>query len=258
VKAASLRRRIRNLVKHDVPDFLAAARLVPWGGEDETERLRRQVKRITWFHQIDLGHGIVTPGPDPSADKLKTFGIPERLDGLRVLDIGAWDGFFSFEAERRGARDVLATDSFSWSGGGWGTKAGFNLVHRVKGSRVRSQTIDVLDLHPDRVGGRFDLVLCLGVLYHMQHPLLALERAFSVTKKQLILETHVDMLDCDRPALAFYPGAEVGLDPTNWCGPNPQMVVAMLKTVGFREVQTLPGPVYFTPSSPRMVFHAWR
>jgi tRNA (mo5U34)-methyltransferase len=255
--ATALRRRVKDLVRFDLPDLLSATRVFPGGGQARLERLRRRLAQVTWFHRIDLGNGIVTPGIDPSADKLKTFGIPESLEGQSVLDIGAWDGFFSFEAERRGARRVLATDSFCWGGGGWGSKAGFNLAHKVLRSRVRSKTIDVLELCPEKIG-MFDLVLCLGVLYHMKHPLLALERVFSVTKKQLILETHVDMLDCNRPAMAFYPGDEVGLDPTNWCGPNPQMVVAMLKTVGFQKVEIMGDPVYFTAISPRMVFHAWR
>jgi tRNA (mo5U34)-methyltransferase len=257
MKVGAFRSRIKDLLRYDLPDLLNAAHVYPGSKEARLERIKRRVAEITWFHRIDLGNGIVTPGIDPSPEKLKTFGIPESLQGLSVLDIGAWDGFFSFEAERRGARDVLATDSFCWSGGGWGTKAGFNLVHKIRHSRVRSRTIDVMQLSPSRIG-QFDLVLCLGVLYHMKHPILALERVFSVTGKQLILETHVDMLDCDRPAMAFYPGKELGLDPTNWCGPNPQMVVAMLKTVGFQKVEIHGGVEYFTKISPRMVFHAWR
>ena len=114
----------------------------------------------------------------------------------------------------------------------------------------------MLDLSPQTVGV-FDLVLFLGVLYHMRHPLLALERIFSVTGQQLILETHIDLLSCERPAMAFYPGSELNGDWTNWCGPNPPMVVSMLKTVGFREVKVHAGP-FVGPASTRMVFHAWR
>jgi tRNA (mo5U34)-methyltransferase len=238
--------------------------------------VRAEVAQITWFHRIDLGNGVITPGVDDTPGKLQRFGLPGDLTGKTVLDVGAWDGFFSFEAERRGASRVLATDAFSWSGGGWGTKQGFDLAHRVLQSRVESQEVDVLDLSPETVG-TFDLVLCLGVLYHMRHPLLALERVASVASDMLILETHVDMLDCPRPAMAFYPGAEVHCDPTNWCGPNPAMVAAMLRDVGFRRVRVHAGPYYLPrrtfrlwlrsllggrgrvpPCSARMVFHAWR
>src|SRR5207244_3092089 len=120
-----------------------------------------EVTKINWFHRIDLGHGVVTPGIDDSPAKLARLGLPDDLTGKTVLDVGAWDGFFSFEAERRGARHVLATDAFSWGGGGWGTKHGFELAHRALGSRVESRWIDVLDLSPETVG-TFDLVLFLG------------------------------------------------------------------------------------------------
>jgi tRNA (mo5U34)-methyltransferase len=192
--------------------------------------------------------------------------IPQDLTGLSVLDIGAWDGFFSFEAERRGAKRVLATDSFCWGQGGWGSKAGFDLARQILGSRVEDLVIDPLDLTPERIG-TFDLVLCLGVLYHMRHPLLMLERVFSVTSHHLILQTQVDLSALDRPALAFYQGTELNNDPTNWCGPNPAAVVAMLKSVGFKDVRIisrwlarevtladLNGP----PVSGHITVHAWR
>lgn len=219
------------------------------------EELKREVAKINWFHTIDLGHGVLTPGLC-DANKGKKI-LPKNLEGMTVLDIGAWDGFYSFEAERHGASRVLATDSYSWSGEGWGTKAGFELARKALNSQVEDKTIDVLDLSPDNVGV-FDLVLFLGVLYHLRHPLLALERVASVTGKQLILETHVDLLTCRRPAMAFYPGTELNNDPTNWCGPNPLMVKAMLETVGFREVKVFKSPFTGRLFKKRMVFHAWR
>ena len=85
------------------------------------------MKEIKWFHSIPLRDGIVTPGLDNSMDKLGQVCLPADLTGKSVLDIGAWDGFFSFQAERNGAKRVLATDHFCWSGPGWGTKAGFDL-----------------------------------------------------------------------------------------------------------------------------------
>src|SRR5438067_203919 len=78
--------------------------------ETEQENLRKEVAQITWFHRIDLGHGIITPGPDDSPAKLKGLRLPVNLQGISVLDVGAWDGFFSFEAERRSASRILATD----------------------------------------------------------------------------------------------------------------------------------------------------
>ena len=94
----------------------------------EISDIKKKVEEIKWFHSIDLGNGIITPGQVKTFQKVKTIGIPENLEGKTVLDIGAWDGYFSFEAEKRGAKRVLATDSFIWSGEGWSSKKGFELA----------------------------------------------------------------------------------------------------------------------------------
>jgi tRNA (mo5U34)-methyltransferase len=231
--------------------------------------LLQEITGVDWFHSIDLGGGITTPGciTCMSPEQLEIG----RLDGQTVLDIGAWDGAYSFMAERRGARRVLATDSVVWSGG-WRTgNAGFKLARRVLKSKVEDMNIDVMDLSPGNAGV-FDVVLFLGVLYHLRHPLLALERIFSVVGKQLILETHVDLADYPKPAMAFYPGSELAGDPSNWWGPNPPAVQGMLKAVGFREVKTVsvfrPRPEsmqWWSPKDPdaikqqgRAIFHAWK
>src|SRR3954466_11917283 len=85
----------------------------------DVEELKKEVAKINWWHSIDLGNGVITPGVDRSSWKLKKLRMPQDLSGMSVLDIGAWDGFFSFEAERRGAKRVLAVDSFCWNGEGW-------------------------------------------------------------------------------------------------------------------------------------------
>ena len=230
--------------------------------------LEHEVSEIDWFHSIDLGHGIVTPGRVVCLSAMQ-LGIGDLTDKT-VLDIGAWDGYYSFLCERHGAKRVLATDSVVWSGG-WRTgKSGFEAARRALKSRVDDMTIDVMELRPNNPG-RFDVVLFLGVLYHLRHPMLALERIFSVVREQLILETHVDLVDYDRPAMAFYPGTELAGDPTNWWGPNPLAVEGMLRAVGFREVKTIsvwrpetanpywaPDDLAAAKQQGRAIFHAWR
>ena len=220
------------------------------------DELKAKVAQIRWWHTIDFGNGIITPGIDDSPAKLKWLDFPENLHGMTVLDIGAWDGFFSFEAERRGAGRVLAIDSFVWQGLGGGSKAGFELARQALGSQVEDMEVEVLDLSPEKVG-TFDLVLFLGVLYHMRHPLLTLEKIYSVTRNMVIVETFVDLRSCEWPAMRFYPTAELDGDGSNWWGPNPAAVIAMLKSVGFQTVKT----VHFIPLNKergRLVVHAWR
>jgi tRNA (mo5U34)-methyltransferase len=210
------------------------------------QNLAARAEAIRWYHTIDLGGGVVTKGIDDSPFRLARLDLPQSLAGLTVLDIGAWDGFFSFEAERRGAARVVASDYFSWHGDGWGSKAGFELARRALGSKVEDLDIDVMDLSAERVG-QFDVVFFLGVLYHLRHPLLALERIASVTRKLLVLETVVDMAGIKRPAVAFYPGRELNNDPTNWWAPNLPALHGMLHDVGFADVRTVtpqPNAIY--------------
>ncbi len=207
---------------------------------DDLERLRRRVDELPWFHHIDLGNGIVTPGADgDSAEKVRNMHLPEDLAGKTVLDVGAWDGLCSFYAEEQGAARVLATDSYSWGGGGWGSKECFELARAARRSRVEDLTIDVMDLSPEALGGRFDVVFFLGVLYHLQDPLLGLQRVASVVGELLVCNTHLALSDIDGPALRFYPGAELEGDPTNWWAPNASGLEAMLRSVGFRHIETI-------------------
>jgi tRNA (mo5U34)-methyltransferase len=197
--------------------------------------LRAASEQITWFHTMDLGGGVRTHGKYDPARTLPRLSLPERLDGKRVLDVGAWDGYYSFELERRGA-DVLATDKFCWSGEGWGTKDGFLLARDALGSRVRDLEIDPTELSPDAVGGAFDIVLFLGVLYHLRDPMLVLERLRTVTAGLLVLETEVGMLLTRRAAAEFYSGTELNNDPTNWWAPNVPAITGMLRAAGFTTV----------------------
>lgn len=192
--------------------------------------LREEAARIRWFHTIDLGEGVVTSGIDRTAAKLRRIGLPADLTGKSVLDIGAFDGFFSFEAERRGAKRVVAVDR--WAPSGWGCRAGFDLAHRVFGSKVEPLQIDLLDLTA-RHAGVFDIVIFLGVLYHLRDPHAGLERVRAVTGERLILETHVDMLHRQTPESAYYGGAELNGDASNWWGPNPPAIADWLAKAGF-------------------------
>jgi tRNA (mo5U34)-methyltransferase len=242
------------------------------------QELRAEVARIPWWHHINLGNGIVTPGRDheKSVPKLDRLALPD-LTGKTVLDVGAWDGFFSFEAERRGASRVLATDYFCWDHGGWGTKAGFELARRALDSKVEDMDIDVMDISKEALGGSFDVVFFLGVLYHLRHPLLALERMAEVTDELLIVETHADMLFTKRPAIAFYETTELNGDETNWCGPNLAALEGMLRAAGFKRVELVwnrpfylraaralrqrlktGAPLLSSLQQGRMTVHAWK
>ena len=222
---------------------------------EEQQALRERVNALRWFHQIDFGDGIVSPGVTAIGQLRKQADIyfGDNLGGKSVLDIGCWDGYYSIEAVRRGAGRVLATDHFAWSEQCWGMRESFELARKHLAPAIEVTDVDVADLTVERVG-TFDIVLFSGVLYHMRHPLLMLERVAPLAKEKLILETHLDARWQIRPAMIFYPGRELGNDPTNWWGPNKACVEAMLRDVGFPEVRYTRHPAIRS----RGIFHATR
>ncbi len=226
----------------------------------DRDELQKRADALRWYHTIDLGQGVVTRGVDNTPERLARVHLPEDLSGKTVLDIGAWDGFFSFEAERRRASRVVACDYYAWHGMGWGTgrgKDGFELARTALNSRVEDVALDVMDLSPEKIG-TFDVVFFLGVLYHLPNPLLALERVASVSSGLLILETGVDMVGIGRPAAAFYPDRELNNDPTNWWGPNHAAVQGILTSVGFSRVDVIT-PARSAPyRAARAVYHRIR
>jgi tRNA (mo5U34)-methyltransferase len=192
-----------------------------------------------WFHKMDLGNGIVTGGwSEPAVDKLPYFGLPDDMTGARVLDVGCAEGFFTFEAERRGASEVVAIDSFPDS------VRRFNIAREALGMKSQAYLTNVYDLSV-KTFGTFDVVMYFGVSYHLRHPLLALEKIFEVCSGTLHMQTNsfADEALGDRSASLFHPfGIESGpadarvLDPTVFWVPNSACVAAMLAHVGFVQV----------------------
>jgi tRNA (mo5U34)-methyltransferase len=196
-----------------------------------------------WYHQIEVAPGVVTPGINDTQQILAALRLPERLDGLRVLDIGARDGFFSFECERRGA-EVVAIDSMPPG------QTGFPIAKELVGSNVEILQRNVYELSPEEFG-TFDLILFLGVLYHLRDPMLALDRIWSVSRDKLIVETQTidDALlvgdgefkrladlnpELEKiPLMQFFPGDSLNADATNMWAPNQAGLAAMLEEVGF-------------------------
>ena len=203
------------------------------------EDTAKLVSSIKWFHCINLPDGTITPGIDRNHGKLKHLHMPADMSGKTFLDIGAWDGFFSFEAERRGASRVLATDSFVWQGKVPGySKEGFLAARKLLNSKVEDLDIDPLEVSPSSLG-MWDIVLCAGVLYHLKHPWMLLQQAASVTRELLIFETCTDLRFTNKPGIALYPADELDGDHTNWCAPNLAAIRAMLRDCGFSKIDVV-------------------
>lgn len=222
------------------------------GAEPERELsfadwVRQQIEAEKyWFQKIELTPDLVTPGwSDPKTEKLPLYGMPEDLTGLRVLDVGCAEGFFSFEAERRGAAEVVAIDSFPDS------VRRFNICRSAISSRANAYLCNVYDLSP-KTFGSFDLVLFYGVLYHLRHPLVALEKILSVCTGTMILQTAIEEEEAitDTAWAKFHPhGKSSGpasagddeelFDPTVFWLPNRECVKAMVDSAGFVDLEVL-------------------
>lgn len=229
--------------------------------------LQQAVEGLTdWFHSIDLGQGVITPGAKTRAmleTELASLRLPD-LTGKSVLDIGAYDGYYTFAAERLGARRVVALDHFVWAldlarlrtlgrispneletSPAWDLrglpgKRRFDLAHRALGSKAEAVVGDFLDCDFPSIGGPFDVVLFLGVLYHMRNPMLALERVARATGTMAVIETEAVELafDRDRPLCEFVED-ELNRDFTNWWVPNERALLGMCRSSGFSRVEVV-------------------
>ena len=198
------------------------------GFDDRIQQLAERVQSRFRYHTIELPDGSVLPGLQTVEHlrwRLGLFGLPEDLRGRRVLDIGAWDGWFSFECERRGA-EVVAVDCVALNT--------FLEARALLHSRVEYRTLDVAELSAAKLG-RFDIVLFFGVLYHLRHPLLGLEKVVELSTDLALIESFVIPSEQRTiPAvMEFYERTELGGQIDNWCGPSPEGLLAMCRSAGF-------------------------
>jgi tRNA (mo5U34)-methyltransferase len=199
----------------------------------ETKEQIAELERLGFYHTIELPNGEILPGllsVERLRNRLTQFDIPADLRGKRVLDIGAWDGFYTFEMERRGAH-VVALDLFR--------NEKFLLARDLVKSKAEYVVGDICRLSSKDLG-RFDIVLFFGVLYHVKHPVMALENVCSMTIDTAYVESYVidDPADLNAiPILEFYERTELRGQYDNWVGPNVTCLMAMARTAGFAEVQ---------------------
>jgi tRNA (mo5U34)-methyltransferase len=193
-----------------------------------TEEIARGVSEYEWYHKLDLGHGIVTPGQYDLEPLLPYYGLPDSLEGKDVLDVGPGHGFFSFEFERRGASKVVTAELPHWADHdaspalrNWFHEVGdspdkypyhrgaLDFAIRARRSRVERQFCNIYDLSPDRVGS-YDLVFCASVLLHLTDPLRALYGIRRVCRDQAILCTGIDAATTGDQPTALFVGTSAG------------------------------------------------
>jgi len=197
-----------------------------------------QLTRKGWYHSFHLPDGTRIDGYislEALRERYARFPIPADLNGKRVLDIGAWDGWFTFEAERRGAA-VTAVDCVELES--------FRRIHARLGSMADYRTLDVYDLAGAGLG-RFDYVFFLGVVYHLKHPLLGLETVCALTRETALVDSFVTDGDTwqehagEIPTMEFYETDELAGRLDNWHGPSVTCLMALCRAAGFARVELL-------------------
>lgn len=177
-----------------------------------------------WHQRFELVPGVYTPGVNDIEWLLTRVDLPADLTGLSVLDIGTTNGATAFSLERRGAEviavDVMPPELF-----------GFERIRSFLGSSVQFVEASVYEL-PEILDRTFDVIIFWGVLYHLRHPLLALDRLRELSRGRLFVESAVADHELGHLRLhsvaRFYRFDELGADPSNWFAPT---VVAMQEWV---------------------------
>jgi tRNA (mo5U34)-methyltransferase len=208
--------------------------------------LSDDVAAIGWYHTLELAPGVVTPGMFDHRAWVDRFGLPERLDGMRVLDVGTWDGFWAFEMEKRGAAEVIALDLDDERELDWPPRrrpdtfpegprgAGFRIAHEALGSKVERVVCNLYDADPAFLG-TFDFVFCGMVVIHLRDQLLALERIARLCRGTFISAEEPDRLLDRLPFPASRYRADRDKAVVYWM-PNRRGWRAMLTTAGFDQV----------------------
>jgi tRNA (mo5U34)-methyltransferase len=165
---------------------------------------------FTWYHTVDLGDGVTTPGQYDQRDLVDHYGLPADLSGRTVLDVGPAHGCFAFEMERCGAGRVVTAELPVWSAhdGSPELKAGFDrdgtdernesdlhgafaFAFAARGSRVEQTFCNVDDVDPSRLGTP-DLVFCGSLLIPLSDPVRALYAIRRVPRGHAIIATTID------------------------------------------------------------------
>jgi tRNA (mo5U34)-methyltransferase len=212
-----------------------------------TVDVAERARELGWYHTLELPGGVVTEGIFDLRPQVHHYGLPERLDGKRCLDVGTWDGFWSFEMERRGAEEVVALDldnerDLDWPANRRPTTfpeeprgKGFRLAKEALDSSVERKVLSIYDALPEDIG-TFDLIFCGSVIIHLRDPVLALERIANLCRGTFISAEGYDRLSelLPFPVARYRAHREAAV--VFW-EPSAKTWGAMLDTAGFTKIE---------------------
>jgi tRNA (mo5U34)-methyltransferase len=197
---------------------------------------------FVWHQRFEILPGVTTPGSSDIGWLMTHARTPQDLRGKTALDIGTTNGGAAFELERRGADRVLAVDVYGPE------RFGFDVLRDALGSTVEFRQASIYELPQALAGEQFDVVFFWGVLYHLRHPMLALDNLHAVTRPggEATIETAV--CDHEIPELAgeqytrFYRADELASDPSNWFAPTTRLLQDWCESSGFETQEIVSWP----------------
>jgi tRNA (mo5U34)-methyltransferase len=277
-RAGRLKRRVTGLFANGHGAVNGHAGPAAYDGPDTPERraLVAQVAETEWYHTLDLGHGVLTPGFFDHRPHLHHYHLPASLEGMRALDVATYNGFWAFEFERRGAAEVIGLDIERFADIDLAparraemtdeqlqrrTGRGFEIASTALGSRVRREICNVYDLSPAAFG-LFDVVFCGDLLLHLTNPVRALQRICSVTRGWAYIAEMYDPY-LDRPGQYKLLNYHGGRTDYVWWTFGFGTLQQMIADAGFDEVEVLERrfdlfPRGYTSGPPHVVFRARR
>lgn len=179
-----------------------------------------------WYHSFEIYPGVWTPGVYDPSGTLKELNLSADMKGMRILEIGPADGYFTKILSSRGAIvtavDYAAKDHY-----------GFAIMEQLSGTSYDFRHCNIFDLDPSSLGS-FDMIICLGVLYHLPDLLRGLWKLSTIKTKHLILETFVSTKFENQGVAEYLHGVSPNGDYTNFWAPTPKCCELMLSDVGFR------------------------
>jgi len=208
--------------------------------------LRAEVERYSWYHTIELGDGVTTPGMFDHRPVLQRYPLPDDLSGLRCLDVATMDGYWAFEMERRGAESVTAIDLADPEQLDWPaslraghdktmdeTKADrFALARAALGSSVERVLMSAYDLSPEL--GKFDFVFCGDLLLHLKDPITPVENIRNVCTGSAVIANVITKFRLhEKRAIAELDG----IDSFAWWTTNLAGLVRIVRAAGFARVE---------------------
>ncbi|PWV98721.1 tRNA (mo5U34)-methyltransferase [Hoeflea marina] len=195
------------------------------GDGDRAEAMVSLVRH--WHHKFEVFPGVITPGSYDPMFLLEKLQLPDDLTGMRALDIGPSDGFFSMHLARRGAQ-VTAVDYRAKN------THGFGVMEQLTGLEFDYRQMNLYDVSAAEIG-QFDLVLFLGVFYHLPDMMRALNLLSQLCRARLLVETQFEPDLMPGVAVArYYEAGTLADDITNFWVPNKECLFAMLRDTGFQ------------------------